>query len=166
MFLPEGTKAPPFNLNVHVYSCSLILNSIPFTWRSRYNDDTDLCLQVLSGGWCTVLFNAFCCKKVPTMTTKGGNTADLYQGDGRLKMAKSLERLWPGVVTTRRRYYRPQHVIKDAWKRFDTPLKLKPGVDLAALPKINDYGMKLQQVRPEIKSDNIKKLMEEYNGKE
>ena len=35
---------PPFYINVHVYSCSLILNSLPYQWRGRYNEDTDICL--------------------------------------------------------------------------------------------------------------------------
>lgn len=158
MFLPTGCTAPPFQLNCRVYSCSLILNSLPYRWRSRYNDDTDFCLQVLSGGWCTLLFNAFYVWKKWTMQMKGGNTDALYQGDGRLKMARSLERMWPGVVETKRRFQRPQHVVKDAWKRFDTPLRLKPGIDLSAMEP-NEYGMKLKQVRP-IKSETLRALVE------
>lgn len=149
----------PFWHNVHVYSCSLIMNSLPQRWRSRYNDDTDFCLQVLAAGWCTVLVNAFTVSKATTMTVSGGNTDALYQGDGRLKMARSLERLWPGVVETKRRFQRPQHVVKDSWKRFDTPLKLKPGIDLAAISP-NDYGLKLKQVRP-VKSERLKALLAE-----
>lgn len=155
---------PPFYLNVHVYSCTLVLNSLPYKWRSRYNDDTDICLQVLAGGWCTVLVNAFLVHKRPTMEKKGGNTDDLYQGDGRLKMARSLERLWPGVVETKRRFKRPQHVVKDAWRRFDTPLKLKPGIDLASLPAVNEYGMELVQVKPEVKSAELRKLLDEQRS--
>lgn len=149
---------PAFYLNHHVYSCTLVLNSIPYRWRLKHNDDTDMCLQVLAGGWCTVLVNAFLVQKIGTMVVKGGNTDDLYQGDGRLKMARSLERLWPGVVTTKRRYKRPQHVIKDSWRKFNTPLKLKPGIDLKAL-KPNEYGLALTQVGPEVKSSRLRKLL-------
>lgn len=159
-FLPDHDRIPPFYLNNHVYSCTLVLNSIPHQWRSRYNDDTDICLQVLADGWCTVLFNAFVIKKKATMTIKGGNTADLYQGDGRLKMARALERLWPGVVRTNRRFQRPQHIVYDSWRRFDTPLKLKPGIDLSNLPP-NEYGLKLIQVAPEIKSERLKALVKD-----
>lgn len=158
MFLKETYPWPPFYLNVRVYSCSLVLNSIPHRWRGRYNEDADMCLQVLADGWCTVLVNAFMVQKLPTMQVKGGNTTALYQGDGRLKMARSLERLWPGVVTVDRRFRRPQHVVKDAWRRFDTPLRLKPGVDLAALPKVDEYGMTLKQVKP-VKSPTLRKLL-------
>lgn len=146
MFLPNGSQCPPFNLNVHVYSATLVLNALPFAWRLRYNDDTDLCLQVLAAGWCTVLCNVFLVFKTRTMKLKGGNTTDLYQGDGRLRMARSLERMWPGVVETKRRFRRPQHVIAQAWKRFDTPLRLKPGITLDGMAT-DEYGMSLVQQR-------------------
>ena len=159
----NGRPPPePFWLNVHVYSCTLVLNSIPYQWRGHYNEDTDLCLQVLAGGWCTVLLNAFMVEKMTTMTVKGGNTAKLYQGDGRLKMARSLERLWPGVVETDRRWQRPQHVVKNAWQKFDTPLKRKPDAVIPTEP--NEYGMRLVQVAPEIKSERLRKLVEDANA--
>lgn len=160
MFAPDNKKIPPFFLNCHVYSCSLVLNSLPYRWRGRYNEDTDLCLQVLADGWCTVLTNAFLIRKVRTMTMKGGNTSTIYHGDGRLKMARALERMWPGVVETDRRFKRPQHVVKYAWRRFDTPLKLKPGIDLSKMEP-NEYGMKLVQVAPEIKSEELRQLVQQ-----
>lgn len=143
MFAVDGDKIPPFYRNVHVYSTILIDNAMPYRWRGRYNEDTDLCLQVLSGGLCTVLLNVFLIWKMTTMTMTGGNTAELYKGDGRLKMARSLERAWPGVVETKRRFGRPQHVVKDAWKRFDTPLKRRDGVDFSAFKDPNEYGLSL-----------------------
>ena len=147
MFATGVQKLPPFRVNCHIYSCLLILNSLPWRWRGRYNEDTDLCLQVLADGWCTVAFNAFLIKKTESMVMKGGNTDELYQGEGRLKMARSLERLWPGVVTVGRRFNRPQHIVKYAWKKFDTPLKLKPGIKIDPTP--NEYGMVLKRVKPE-----------------
>jgi len=163
MFVPKGAKLPPFNLNVHVYSCMLIRNDIEQRWRGQYNADTDLCLQVLAAGWCTVLFNAIMVDKIATMIMKGGNT-ERYNGDGRLKMARSLERQWPGVVETKRRFGRPQHVIKDGWRRFDTPLKRRKDIDWDSL-KPDEYGMKLKQVR-EIKrnKEDLTRFLEEANG--
>jgi hypothetical protein len=156
MFAPNGAKLPPFQINHRCYSFLLIRNDLPQRWRGRYNEDTDLTLQVLSSGWCTVLFNLFVVEKATTLTMKGGNTTELYLGDGRLKMARSLERMWPGVVTVSRRYGRPQHVVN--WKKFDTPLKLKAGIDLSALPA-NEYGMHLVQVKPEVKSAALRALL-------
>lgn len=164
MFSINKVFQPPFYLNVHVYSCIMIRNDLPFRWRGRYNEDTDLCLQALSAGWCTVLLNAFLCWKLTTMTVKGGNSAELYQGDGRLKMARSLERVWPNVVTVGRRFRRPQHIVRGAWRGFDTPLKLKPGVDLKKL-KPNEYGMNLVQRKP-IQSETIKQLVKEHKRNE
>lgn len=166
MFSVNKLKQPPYFLNVHVYSCLLIRNDLPFRWRGRYNEDTDLCLQVLAAGWCTVLFNAFLCWKMTTMTMKGGNAAELYQGDGRLKMARSLERAWPGVVTTKRRFQRPQHVVKGSWRGFDTQLRRKPGL---VIPEgNNEFGMELGERGKGvagIKSPEIRKLVAEYVGK-
>jgi len=156
---PSGKKGiPPFFLNVHVYSCTLVSNATPHRWRGRYNEDTDYCLQVLADGWCTVLVNAFQCHKIATMVLKGGNTTDLYQGDGRLRMARALERAWPGVVATGRRFKRPQHVVRGAWRKFDTPLKLRPGVDLSGLPKVDDYGLSLRAVKP-VRSAELRALL-------
>lgn len=154
---------PPFHLNCHVYSCSLILNELSHQWRGVYNEDTDLCLQVLSDGWCTVLVNAFLVNKEATMKVGGGNTKEIYQGDGRLRMARELERLWPGVVETKRRFGRPQHVVKDAWRKFDTPLQLREGLDLEQLAQqgTNEYGMQITEVKP-VKSPALRKLAEEY----
>lgn len=154
-------KAPPFILNCRVYSCSLINNKIPFQWRLRYNDDTDLCLQALASGWCTILINVFLVKKMRTMVLKGGNTDDLYRGDGRLKMARSLERIWPGVVTTDRRFKRPQHVVRDSWRKFDTPLIRRSDIDWNKLQQPNEYGMKLVQVAETIKSVKLRRLIKE-----
>jgi hypothetical protein len=156
MFSINKLSQPPFYLNVHVYSCILILNSLPVRWRGRYNEDTDLCLQVLSQGWCTILFNAFLAWKMTTMTMKGGNSSELYQGDGRLRMARSLERVWPHVVSVGRRFRRPQHIVRGAWRGFDTPLRLKPGVD--PNPPPNEYGMRAI-VSGKIKSATVRKMV-------
>jgi len=161
MFVPDKERILPLQINCHVYSCMLILNSLPYRWRGRYNEDTDFCLQVLANGWCTILLNTFVVEKIATMTMKGGNMTTLYQGDGRLKMARSLERAWPGIVETKRRFQRPQHVIKDGWKKFDTKLKLKPGIDLSRLES-NEYGMSLVQVADSIKSPRLQGLLDEW----
>lgn len=161
MFAIQYWRLPPFYQNVHVYSCLLIQNSLPIRWRGRYNEDTDLCLQVLSSGLCTALFNIFLIEKMATMTMKGGNSDQLYKDDGRLKMARSLERAWPGVVSVSRRFSRPQHIVKDAWQKFDTQLKLKPGIDLKKI-KPRDYGLTLVQEKKEIKSKKIRKLLRNF----
>jgi len=159
MFVAGGQ--PPFNTNVHVYSNLLILNEMKHRWRGRYNEDTDLCLQVLCSGLCTVSFNAFSIMKKATMTMKGGNSDELYAGDGRLKMARSLERVWPYVVGTDRRFQRPQHVVRGQWRGFDTKLKLKPGIDLSKM-KPNEYGLKVARVSDAaVKGEDARRILAE-----
>ena len=137
---------PPFYLNHRVYSCILLSNSVPHRWRGRYNEDTDLSLRFLKDGYCTVLFNAFLAQKVPTMTMKGGNTDELYKQDagfdGRLEMARSLQRQHPDVVKITRKWGRWQHHVD--YRPFKgNKLIRKPGV---VIPEgVNDYGMRLVQ---------------------
>jgi len=152
---------PPFYVNVHVYSCTLVANSIEQRWRGRYNEDTDLCLQVLSAGLCTVLVNAFMVDKVATMLMRGGNTDELYVADGRLEMARSLERAWPGVVHVSRRFGRPQHIVSASWRKFDTPLKLRDDVKLDELPSVDEYGLKLTG---DPKAESLKRLVAEASS--
>lgn len=54
MFAPQRSKMKPFVLNHRIYSNILIDNSIPFRWRGRYNEDTDLSIRILKKGYCTV----------------------------------------------------------------------------------------------------------------
>lgn len=155
----SGGRMPPFYLNTHVYSCLLILNEIPQRWRGKWNEDTDLNLQVLANKYCTVLFNALSIRKAGTMTMKGGNAAELYKGDGRLEMARSLERAWPGVVETKRRFGRPQHVVSNSWRKFDTPLIRRTDIDWDEIEN-NAYTLTLRQVA-DIKSERIQKILDE-----
>jgi hypothetical protein len=104
-------KIPPILLNTRIYSCILINNSIPYRWRGRYNEDTDLSIRALKDGWCTVLFNAFKINKAATMTMKGGNTDELYADDGRLKMAQSLQEQHPDIVKITEKWGRYQHHV-------------------------------------------------------
>lgn len=157
MFVLDTCKKP-FYLNTHVYSACLVNNRMPYKWRLKYNEDTDLCLQVLTNGLCTVAFNVFNVRKVGTMAMKGGNTDELYKGDGRLKMARSLEAMWPDYVRTIYRFGRPQHYINKDWKDFKHPLIRRKDIDWDNLQP-NNYGLKLVQ-KKEIKSPELREFYE------
>ncbi len=153
MFVSGMERKPPFVRNCHVYSCSLVNHAMPYLWRLAYNDDTDLCLQLLSSGWwCTVLLNVFLCGKMPTMKQSGGNTEILYAGDGRARMSRELERMWPGVVRTIRRFSRPQHLVN--WKIFTHPL-----LPADPLPEPRDYSVALKQHRD---SPSMQHVVDDY----
>lgn len=150
MFAPrkDGVDIPPFILNTRIYSCILIKNDIPFRWRGRYNEDTDLSLRILKAGWCTILFNAFLAHKMPTMTMKGGNRDELYkrtkEADGRLLMAQSLVKQHPDVTTITFKWKRWQHHVDYSQFKLN---KLRKRKGIKVKEKVNNYGMVFQQCK-------------------
>tara|TARA_Y100000310_G_C20627822_1_gene786946 strand:- start:644 stop:1471 length:828 start_codon:yes stop_codon:yes gene_type:complete len=144
MFAPRKKITPPLVMNTRIYSCILIKNDIPYKWRGRYNEDTDLSLRVLKDGWCTALFNAFLCHKMATMTMKGGNTEALYEiQDGRHKMAMSLKKQHPDLVKIKQKWGRWQHVVD--YRLFKSN-KLIKKEDIVIPKGVNNYNMKLVYV--------------------
>ncbi len=145
MFTPALQKVPPLIFNTRIYSCILIKNDLPFRWRGRYNEDTDLSLRVLKAGLCTILCQAFVCKKLTTMTLKGGNTDELYKQDGaidgRWLMADSLRKQHPDVVKIVRKWGRWQHHVD--YRPFKRN-RLKRRAGVVVKPGVDNYGMTLQ----------------------
>lgn len=142
----KSASIVPVTLNTRIYSCILIDNALEERWRGRYNEDTDLSLRVLKRGLSTALFNAFLCGKSPTMKMAGGNTDELYVGDGRLKMAESLVEQHPDVTTVVWKWGRHQHEVDYAPFRRNT-LVLRRGAVVPEEP--NDYGMELHEADPD-----------------
>lgn len=152
MFIPAHQKKRyPFTPNTRIYSCILLRNDLPFRWRGRYNEDTDLSLRILKAGYCTVLMNAFVCKKIATMRMKGGNTDVLYrqndQVDGRLLMAQSLRDQHPDIVTIKRKWGRWQHQVDYSQFRMNQ-LRLRADAIIPDGP--DEYGMKLVRRVPQM----------------
>ena len=145
MFISRKIWIPPFYLNTRIYSHILIKNDIPYRWRGRYNEDTDLSLRVLKDGWCTVLFNAFITHKMPSMVMKGGNTDTIYNtGDKRLEFAESLRKQHPDVVKVTWKFNRWHHQVNYIpFKK--NKLKLKRGLKISK--GINEYGMELINIK-------------------
>lgn len=138
MFVPRKRRMPPFYLNGRIYSCILQRNDVPHRWRGKYNEDTDLSLRILKDGYNTILFNAFLAYKMPTLTMKGGNTDELYEGDGRLEMAQSLVDQHPDVVRLTKRFGRYQHLVDYRPFRANVLVR-KDGVEVKQ--GTDDYGM-------------------------
>jgi len=152
-FISRKSQFDPITPNTRVYSIILIQNNLPYRWRGRYNEDTDLSLRVLKARWCTALFNAFPAEKQLTMSMKGGNTEALYlldgQEDGRLLMAQSLQAQHPDVVKITRKWNRWQHSVDYRPFRANRPI-LRPGVIIPTEP--NNYGMVLRKKGERINS--------------
>lgn len=142
-FAKAKEPLPPFVLNTRIYSCLLIRNDIPYQWRGRYNEDTDLSLRVLKDGWCTVQFNAFLQEKSTTQKMKGGNTAEFYEKEGTLPKSRMLAEMHPDVAEVVWRFNRWHHHVN--YKPFKgNALKRKDGIVVPDV--INNYGMKLVDV--------------------
>jgi hypothetical protein len=110
----------PFKKNVHIYSSLLIKNSIPYRWRLKYNEDVDLCLQVLHNGGSTLSCVYYLIDKTSTTAKmKGGNQSELYKGNDpkkKLLKAKMLEAVWPQYAKTVIRFGRFHHFVD--WNIF------------------------------------------------
>lgn len=144
-FAPDRSeKIAPFILNTRIYSITLINNDLPYRWRGRYNEDTDICLRALKDGWCTVQFNAFLADKATTMKMKGGNTDTIYNtGDQRREFAESLAAQHPDVASVTWKFNRWHHQVDySSFKK--NKLKMKNGI--MPMPGINEYGMRLIRV--------------------
>jgi len=146
MFTPRKAKLPPFVLNTRIYSCNLIRNDVPFRWRGRYNEDTDLSLRMLKAGWCTVQFNAFLQKKIRTQVLKGGNTAEFYSKEGTMPKSKMQVAMHPDVSEVVWKFGRWHHHVD--YKPFKANKLLRDSsvkIDKA----IDNYGMELKIVNPD-----------------
>jgi len=141
-FMAYNRQKKPYDFNTRIYSCILIKNNIPFRWRGKYNEDSDLSIRVLKEGYCTILFNCFLQDKVSTMKMKGGNTDELYKNtDERIEFAKSLEMQHPDCVKTIRRYNRWHHSIN--FNKFKKNKLIRKN-DIIIKDGINEYGMILK----------------------
>lgn len=143
-FAKRKQKLPPFYLNLRVYSTTLVNNAIPYEWRGRYNDDTDMNLRCLKAGWCTINFVTFLAGTVTTMAISGGMT-DLYKKsenikeDGRFKMAQALVDAHPDVTTITWRFQHWQHLVD--YSRFKrNELRMRKD---AVIPEQDPYDWKV-----------------------
>lgn len=156
MFAFGASSLPPFIINTRIYSCNLIRNDVSFRWRGRYNEDTILSLDMLTSGWCTIQFNAFLQNKMGTQVLKGGNTAEFYHAEGKVKdgakyadtgtLAKSqmLARVYPQYCKVVYKFSRIHHEVN--YRPFKNQ-KLIRRDDISIPSGTNDYGMKLKKIK-------------------
>jgi hypothetical protein len=143
MFAPRRTKKPPFVMNTRIYSCNFIRNDVPYRWRGRYNEDTDLSLRMLKDGWCTVQFNAFLQDKIVTQAVKGGNTKEFYSKEGTMPKSAMQVAMHPDVSKITWRFGRWHHYVD--YRPFQkNKLIRKPDIDTEQ--GVNNYGMELRKI--------------------
>jgi len=139
-FVQSKEVHPPFIRNTRIYSCLLLQNDIPYRWRGRYNEDTDLSLRVLKDGHCTVQFNAFIQEKAQTQTLKGGNTEEFYAKEGTLPKSEMIAKLHPDCAKVVWKFNRWHHHVD--YRRFKKNQFIKRE-DAFIGEGVNNYGMKL-----------------------
>jgi len=145
MFVARKFLMPPFVMNTRIYSCNLIRNDLPFRWRGRYNEDTDLSLRMLKAGWCTVQFNAFLQEKMTTQILRGGNTDEFYAKEGTLPKSKMIVKLHPDVARLTWRFGRVHHFVN--YRPFQKQNKLIRRPDVQREEGVNNFGMSLVKVK-------------------
>lgn len=110
----------PFKINCHVYSAILINNRLKYRWRLKYNEDVDLCLQVLHGGGSTASCIYFMADKISTsVKMRGGNQDELYKSNDpskKLLKATMLAKVWPQYAKVIWRFGRYHHFVN--WNVF------------------------------------------------
>src|SRR5215472_7358198 len=157
-FVPDLQNGPPFILNTRIYSCILVRNDLPYRWRGRYNEDTDLSLRALKDGWATVCFHAFLQGKITTQTLAGGNTDEFYSREGTLPKSRMLVRMHPDVARLVWRYGRWHHQVN--YRSFQhaarNQLRFRPDYVPEAEP--NEMGMDLKVVK-DVTSRRVRKLL-------
>jgi len=141
MFAPDRSPMPAFYTGTRVYSCNLIRNDMPYRWRGRYNEDTDLSLRMLKDGWCTIQFVAIMQDKIATQTMKGGNHDMFYAVEGTLAKSQMQVALHPDISTLVFKWGRwHHHVDYSSFRKMK--LIRKPGIVIKE--GVNNYGMILQ----------------------
>ena len=136
-FCKATDAVPPYVLNTRIYSCLLIQNDIPYRWRGRYNEDTDICLRVLKDGLCTLQFNAFLCGKVTTQRMAGGNTEEFYAAEGTKDKSQMIEDLHPDVAKVVWKFNRWHHKVD--YRPFKANRLVRS--DSTVYSGVNEYGM-------------------------
>jgi hypothetical protein len=138
-FAHDRVEMPPFKINTRIYSCILIDNKLPFRWRGKYNEDTDLSINVLKSGLCTILFNALLIDKTGTGRNIGGNQDIYNETNKRKEFAESLQKFHPDIVKITWKFNRWHHSVN--YSVFNQKLKRKKSIIIDE--KINNYDMEL-----------------------
>lgn len=146
MFAPRKKIQPPYVCNTRIYSCNFIRNDLPYRWRGRYNEDTDISLRMLKDGWCTVQFNAFLQMKTPTQVLRGGNSEEFYDKEGTLPKSRMQVKMHPDVSTLVWRFGRWHHHVD--YRPF-RKLKMVKREGIEIPDGVNNYGMELKQIEGE-----------------
>jgi len=158
-FCKEIDRVPPYVLNTRIYSYLLIRNDIPYKWRGRYNEDTDLSLRALKDGWCTIQFNSLLAGKITTQKMKGGNTDEFYSKEGTMNKSQMLKDMHPDVTEVVWKFNRWHHQVD--YSGFKQ--KLIPRYCVSNIDKVDNYEMKIIKTNESTTNDYKSYLESKYS---
>jgi hypothetical protein len=95
--------------NKSAASVHLIKNGLGFRYRPHCFEDTDMALQVLVSGWCTVTLTRYLIRKERMGKMPGGSDYQ-YRDNGKSRLHAGVARLWPGLVKANQPFRN--------WRRF------------------------------------------------
>jgi hypothetical protein len=116
--------------NRNSYMCFLCNNSVDAEFRAGVVVDTDYSMQVLTKGWCTIVFTRLLIDKVGTGKMKGGLAEIEYANGGRRARNLKLCELWnhvfqEEVLKNGKSRIKPSSV----WRNFKQRPKLKENAE-------------------------------------
>ena len=135
MFVPRKRKLAPVALNRRIFSCFLVRNEMPFTFRGRYNEDVIHSLDILRGGWMTMMWYFLLAQKLTTQTQRGGNTDQLYADGTRMK-SNMARQVHPEYSRLTYRFGREHHKVNYAAAAKVNRLVRDPDVPQAVAPTL------------------------------
>ena len=99
---------------------------------------------MLKDGYCTVQFNAFLQGKVRTQVLRGGNSKEFYDKEGTLPKSQMQVNVHPDVSKLVYKFGRIHHQVNYSKFKANKLIKKK---DIKIEEGINEYGMKLKQIK-------------------
>lgn len=117
------SKKTHLSINRQAYSCVLVNNELgDLYWRDNVVEDTDYSLQVLSSGYCTLIFNKLMIAKGAASKNSGGNS---NSDEWRMNRAVGLQKKWPDTFKIKKRSGLVRVLPSRVWGTFlQTPKKI------------------------------------------
>ena len=111
-------------VNRQVYTAMLLSNATKAKFRDGIIEDTDYNMQILTEGYCTLLFARVIMNKETTMKMTGGNTEISHAGNGRLVRSQALADAWPMAFKIVQKDGRTRIAPSKIWASFQqTPIE-------------------------------------------
>ena len=89
----------PVTFNVQIYSAMLLNSQTPQAFRQGVHEDTDYSLQILTDGYCTLVFRQINMEKAPSGQMSGGNTEIEYAEGKKIQRLHNTVTAWPDRFT-------------------------------------------------------------------